>query len=141
MFACYSFRNTRIYTKVMLRSEILSGICAKLRTVAASNNKVHMPWSLYYWLFAPNICMVLYFTHIPFVVTHTINASPPERLQQSTSVNIIFKISRCVTTSPVVLRWMCESPRTGCSWRTTPYIYVARTSNNRVIVVWKLCWY
>ena len=32
----------------MLRSEIPSGICAKLRTVAASNNRVHMPWSLCY---------------------------------------------------------------------------------------------
>jgi len=28
---------------VLLRSEIPSGICAKLRTVAASNNRVHMP--------------------------------------------------------------------------------------------------
>jgi len=27
----------------VLRSEIPSGICAKLRTVAASNNRVHMP--------------------------------------------------------------------------------------------------
>jgi len=26
--------------------------------------------------------MVLFFTHIPFVVNHTINATPPERLQQ-----------------------------------------------------------
>jgi len=34
-----------------------------------------------------------------------------------------------------VLRWLCDSPRTGCAWRTTPYIYVARTSNNRVIPV------
>jgi len=25
--------------------------------------------------------MVLFFTHIPFVVIHTINATPPERLQ------------------------------------------------------------
>jgi len=25
-----------------------------------------------------------------------------------------------------------DSPRTGCAWRTTPYICVARTSNNRV---------
>jgi len=30
----------------LLRSEILSGICAKLRTVAARNNRVHIPWSL-----------------------------------------------------------------------------------------------
>ena len=67
---------------VLLRSEIPSGICAKLRTVAASNNRVHMPRSLYYSLFVPHICMVLFFTHIPFVVNHTINATLPEGLQQ-----------------------------------------------------------
>jgi len=33
-------------------------------------------------LFAPHMCMVLFFTHIPFVVNHTINVTPPERLQQ-----------------------------------------------------------
>jgi len=43
-----------------------------------------------------------------------------------------------VATSPVVLRWMCDSPRTRCAWRTTPYIYVARTSNNRVIMACEL---
>jgi len=40
------------------------------------------PRSLYYCLFAPHICMALFFTHIPFVVNHTITATPPERLQQ-----------------------------------------------------------
>ena len=40
------------------------------------------PRSLYRCLFAPRISMVLFFTHIPFVVNHTINATPPERLQQ-----------------------------------------------------------
>ena len=30
-----------------------------------------------------HICMVLFFTHIPFVVNRTINATPPERLQHS----------------------------------------------------------
>jgi len=25
-----------------------------------------------------------------------------------------------VATSPVVLRWLCDSPRTGCAWRITP---------------------
>ena len=69
------------HSTILLRSEIPSGICAKLRTVAASNNRVHMPWSLYYCLFALHICMVLFFTHIPLVVNHTINATPPERLQ------------------------------------------------------------
>jgi len=43
----------------------------------------YTPRSLYYCLFAPHICMVLFFTHIPFVVNHTINPSPPERLQQN----------------------------------------------------------
>ena len=43
-----------------------------------------------------------------------------------------------VATSLVVLRWLCDSPWTGCAWRTTPYIYVARTSNNRVIMACEL---
>jgi len=41
----------------------------------------YTPRSPYYCLFAPHICTVLFFTHIPFVVNHTINATPPERLQ------------------------------------------------------------
>jgi len=28
-----------------------------------------------------------------------------------------------VATSPVVLCWMYDSPRTGCAWRTTPYMW------------------
>jgi len=72
------------HSNVLFWSEIPSSIYAKLRTVAASNNRVHMPWSLCYCLFAPQVCMVLFFTHIPFVVNHTINATPPERLQQYT---------------------------------------------------------
>ena len=40
------------------------------------------PRSLFYCLLAPHIFMVLFFMHIPFVVNHTINATPPERLQQ-----------------------------------------------------------
>ena len=69
------------HSTMLLRSEIPSGMCEKLCTVAASNNRVHMPWSLYYCLFAPHIWMVLFFRHIPFVVKHTFNATPPERLQ------------------------------------------------------------
>jgi len=42
----------RFCTVVLLRSEIPSGICAKLRTVAASNNRDHPTRSLYYCLFA-----------------------------------------------------------------------------------------
>ena len=81
---------------MLLRLEIPSGICAKLRTVAASNNRVHMLWSLYYCLFAPHICMVLFFTHIPFVVNHTFNATSPERLQQQNRKACWQFVTRCV---------------------------------------------
>jgi len=39
---------------LLLRSEIPRGICAKLCTVAASNNREHPTRSLYYCLFAPH---------------------------------------------------------------------------------------
>jgi len=45
------------------RSESPSGMCAKLHTVAASNNRVHMAWSLYYCLFAPHIYGVVLRAH------------------------------------------------------------------------------
>ena len=81
-------------------------MCAKLRTVEASNNRDHArnlssrtlvimfnrshvnisrattPQSLLLLLARATHIMVLCFTHIPFVVNHTINATPPERLQQ-----------------------------------------------------------
>jgi len=30
-----------------------------------------------------------------------------------------------VATSPMALRWLCDSPRTGCAWRITP-LYMQR---------------
>jgi len=69
-----------------LRSEISSGTCAKLRTVAASNNRDHPTRSLHrdHSIIAcwRHIHVFLFFAHIPFVMNHTINATPPERLQQ-----------------------------------------------------------
>jgi len=50
----------------MLRSEIPSGMCAKLHTVAASYNRVHASQSLYYdyyCLFAPHIYGVVLRAH------------------------------------------------------------------------------
>jgi len=66
---------------ILLRSEIASGMCAKLHTVAASNNRDHALESLLLLLSRATYIMVLFFMHIPFVVNHTINATPPERLQ------------------------------------------------------------
>jgi len=48
---------------LLLRSESPSGKCTKLRTVVASNNRVHMPWSLYYCLFVPHTCGVVLRAH------------------------------------------------------------------------------
>ena len=70
------------HSTILLRSEIPSGMCAKLRTVAASNNRDHAPQSLLLLLARATYIMVLFFRHIPFVANHTINATPPERLQQ-----------------------------------------------------------
>ena len=65
-----------------LRSEISSGICTKLHTMAASNNKDHASQSLLLLLARATYIMVLLLAFIPFVVNHTFNATPPESLQQ-----------------------------------------------------------
>ena len=90
----------------LLRSEIPSRMRANLLTAAASNNGDHARnlslrtlvvtftrshvnigrattlQALLLLLARATHMMVLFFTHIPFVVNHTINATPPERLQQ-----------------------------------------------------------
>jgi len=48
------------HSTILLRSEILSSMCAKLRTVAASNNRDHLTRSLYYCLFTPHIYIYLF---------------------------------------------------------------------------------
>jgi len=45
-------------------------MCAKLRTVAASNNRDHAPQSLYYCLFAPHICIIALLAHPLHVESH-----------------------------------------------------------------------
>jgi len=78
-----SLTNAGIAVCAVLRSESASGMCSKLRTMAASNNRDHAPQSLLLLLARATYIMVLVFTHTLFVVNHTINATPPERLQQS----------------------------------------------------------
>jgi len=48
--------------------------------MAASNNRDHAR-NLLLLLARATYIMVLFFAHMPFVVNHTINAIPPERLQ------------------------------------------------------------
>jgi len=73
------------HSTILLRSEILSGICAKLRTMAASNNRDHASQSVIVAC-SRHAYILLFFAHILFVVNHTINATPPERLQHYTLI-------------------------------------------------------
>ena len=66
---------------ILLRSESQNGMCTKLHTVAASNKGDHPTRSLYYCLFVPQIYMGVVLRHITFVVDHTFNATPTEKLQ------------------------------------------------------------
>jgi len=96
----------------LLRSEILSGMCTMLRTVAASNNRDHahnlslrtlvvtfnrshvniskaitsQSLLLLLLLACATYIMVLFFTQILFIVNHIINTTPLERLQQNHDV-------------------------------------------------------
>jgi len=129
---------------LVLRLEIPSDMSAKLRTVAASNNRVHMPWSFYYCLFAPHICMVLLFTHILFVVNHTFNSTPPEGLQQhpphftTNRTDRTFFVWRLTLARPshpghsIILLWS-EIP-SGMSAK----LRTVAASNNRVHMPWSL---
>jgi len=57
----------------------------KASTVAASDNWDHASQSLFLLLPRATYIMVLFFKQIPFVVNHTINAMPRERLQKHPS--------------------------------------------------------
>ena len=78
-----------------------------LRSVVhiVSIGRASKPRSLFYCLFAPHICVVLFFTHIPFVVNHTINATPPERLQHY-QINKFFIII-------IIFSWLTKC---FCGW-------------------------
>jgi len=69
---------------LLLRSESPRGKCAKLRTVAASNNRNHTPRSLTFAC-SHHRYVVLFFAHIPFVVNRAFSATPAERFHQHPS--------------------------------------------------------
>jgi len=67
MFFLWSLHLTRPshpgHSTILLRSESQSGMCAKLHTVATSNNRNHTPRSFYYCLFAPHVYGVILRSH------------------------------------------------------------------------------
>ena len=60
-----------------LQSDSLSGMCTKLHTVAASNNRIHLTRSLYYCLFMPHLYMSI------VLCAHSVCDEP--RIQRNTS--------------------------------------------------------
>jgi len=56
-------------------------MCANLRTVAASNSRIH-PTRSTLLLLARATYIKLFFAHIPFVVNRAFSATPAERFQQ-----------------------------------------------------------
>ena len=75
-------------------------MCAKLRTVAASNNRDHTPRLFY--ACSRHIYLVRFFAHFPFVVKRAFNTTPTEWLQQcviwSRVLHITYKLSGSVCT-------------------------------------------
>jgi len=98
---------------------------AKLRTVAVSNNRDHARNLSYYCLLAPHICMVLFFTLIPFVVNHTINATPPERLQQYNRCLHMTNLERRKTLWQHLLLFVCLV----CIYCTQIFFFLLHKSN------------
>ena len=82
----------------VLRSESPSGMCAKLSTVAASNNRDHSPQSLFCFLFAPHICGVVLRAHPVRGESH---------IQRNAS-GVVAATSLLLTTNPPIARSFCE---------------------------------
>ena len=79
----------------LLRSENPSGMRAKLRTVAATNNRVHMPRSLYCCLFAPHI-------HLGVVLcAHPVRGEP--RIQRNANREVATARNRIFITRVITL--------------------------------------
>ena len=139
------FAQSEYFNNKLLRSEIPSGMGAKLPTVAASNNRDHArnlssrtlvimfnrshvdigrastPQSLFLLLARATYTMVLFFTHIPFVENHTINATPPEKLKQHP---LLFTTNH---TDRTFFLWRPEPGTTSTSWSQHHFVDVSLT--------------
>jgi len=80
----------------VLQLESSSGMCAKFRTVAASYNRDHVPWSLYYCFFVPHIYGVV-------LRAHSVHGEPRIQHNASTSWPILFIIFQIRLNTPTML--------------------------------------
>ena len=131
-----------------MRSESQSGMCTKLPTVAASNNRDHTPQSLYYCLFVPRI-----YTSSVFFRAHSVCGEPriPVQRQWSGCNNISSFFQQ---TAPIV-HSLCEcwtkhdlhilGRRTILMWSESPSgmcakLHTVAASNNRDHMLRSLCY-
>ena len=83
---------------LLLRSEIPSGKCAKLHTVAASSNRDHTPWSPYCCLFVLHIYSVILRVHAVHGDLHIqCNEVATQCFQVKCSLQVCFIVQRLAT--------------------------------------------
>jgi len=92
-------RTAPIARSILLRSEIPSGMCAKLRTVATSNNRDHPTRSLYYCLFAPHAYIFVLRAHPVRGESHN---------QRNTTAEVATITSACCRSKHEVFKPLCE---------------------------------
>jgi len=96
-------RCDRRHSTLVLRPEIPSGMCAKLRTVAASNNRDHQTRSLYYCLIAPH-------TYIFVLRAHPVRGESYNQRNSTGEVTTLGTLSSntemCTSTAGAQTRWV-----------------------------------
>ena len=95
---------------ILLQLEIPSGMCAGLRSVAASNNRVHVPRSLYYCSFTPHM-------YITVIRAHPVRGEP--HIQRNATGEVATGPIKTWHWSATVLKtdltwWQAGTQKQGC---------------------------
>jgi len=113
---------------MVLQSESSSGMCAKLHTVAASNNRDHPTRSLYYCLFAPHMYGIV-------LRAHSVRGEPP--IQRNASGE--FATMSLPTTVSLLTRWFRNVSATFVA-RAALLIWISLQGFFKINVSWTISW-
>jgi len=91
------------HSTILLRSEISSSMCAKLCTVAASNNRDHPTRSLFYCLFAPRSYIFVLRAH-------------PARGESYNQRNTTGEVATILTVERKIPRWFYVCLSSNATW-------------------------
>jgi len=133
---CHLWQNIHYHLTTNLQNHITTNIFDVVRIIT-SKQQIFSVWSNP----DPPILKKIAVRYSPDPAKIGFSPDPVRSSPDLCSSLALGENATAVATSPVVLRWLCDSPRMGCAWRIKPYIYVVRTSNNRVIVACNLWWY